>query len=175
MKDLLSVWMTFSKEDELYLQKIIVALGKEYGAPVFRPHLTIYGGSPSETMQGKEAVIKAIVGIKPFEVYLEKLDFTDDFFKTVFISLFDHPLLSHISWDLKQSLEPASGYSFKPHISLIYKELSTEKKQEIIKKLNIKESFTVQKITVSIPGSGKKDWRDIASWQTLFEKDLNDS
>lgn len=52
-------------------------------------------------------------------------------------------------------------YDFMPHISLIYKEMSTERKKEIIEKLFLKNSYKMDKISVVETGSDVMNWKNI--------------
>lgn len=38
-----SVWLEPSIKDAKYISKIIKQLGRKYGAPLFAPHITVYG------------------------------------------------------------------------------------------------------------------------------------
>ncbi len=167
--------MTFSKKDEKFLRGIITTLAKTYDAPVFRPHLTIYGGAKTTEEKAKRGIARVITGMNPFEIFVNKLDYTDDLFKTVFLSMHDHPLLSHINWDLRETIDPFGTYSFQPHISLIYKKLPEKIKKDIITSLDIKQSFRVESITLTTPGKNRDNWNVIEEWEEIDEKKLDGS
>lgn len=66
---------------------------------------------------------------------------------------------------LNEKLKNIKDYQFNPHVSLIYKKEMTEKsKIEEVKNLEIKESFTINRIEI---------WdMNIPNWKKLFTKNL---
>lgn len=169
---LISIWLLPSEEDENYFKSIIDDLGQKYQAPSFTPHLTIYGDVTAEPEVAYQATKDSIQEIQPFTLSGDKLNYTDLFFKTVVVEIQENPILTIIYRRLKDKLGQYGEYGLKPHLSLIYKELSEEKKQEIIRGVNVKKDFTVNRIVVAMPGNLEKGWYDIEKWQVLFTERL---
>ncbi len=168
---LVSVWLVTNDEDKLYLSKIINDLGSKYAAPLFHPHLTVYGGADTSADEVIQAAKDAVFGIKPFKITVDKLNQSEDYFKTVFIEFKDHDLLTIINQRLDQKLAKYSDYTFKPHISLIYKDMSEEEKKEVIASLNVKKEFTIFGIAVVI-GDDQKNEEGVKSWRILYKQNL---
>lgn len=169
----ISIWLIPSEEDEKYLKSIIDDLGRKYQAPSFTPHLTLYGNVNTEPEIAHQAVKESTQEIPPFTLSVDKLNYTDLFFKTVFIEIQENEILNTLYQRLRNKLGQYGKYSLKPHISLIYKELSEEKKQRIIKGLNIKRDFTVNRMVVVTSGNTEKGRYDVERWRVLFTEKLS--
>lgn len=168
---MISVWLITSDEDKVYLSEIIKDLGNKYGAPLFQPHLTAYGGANTSVDEAIQAAKDAIFGIKPFKITVDKLNYSEDYFKTVFIEFNEHDLLTIINQRLAEKLAKYGDYTFKPHMSLIYKKMSDEKKKEAVSSLNIKNDFTISGVVVII-GDNAQTREGVESWRILFKQDL---
>lgn len=164
---LISLWLGFSDEDEKLLRDVVKSLGDKYDAPIFTPHLTIYGDARTEIEIMKQAALESIKDIKPFQISVDKLNYSEAFFKTVFIEFKESEFLNMISNRLQGKLSKYGNYTFKPHVSLIYKKLTDEIKKDIIKQVSIKDKFTVSKIVLVVPGNNKDDWYDVLDWRVL--------
>ncbi|MFB5629281.1 MAG: hydrolase, partial [Nitrosarchaeum sp.] len=68
--------------------------------------------------------------------------------------------------NLKKHFEKILKYQFNPHISLIYKILSSEEKNKIINELKIKNEFRVDKLAI------QKFSPDIEKWEIVKEYSL---
>ena len=68
--------------------------------------------------------------------------------------------------NLKEYFEQIEKNEFNPHISLIYKILSTTEKTQIINQLNIKKEFTIEQIVIL------KFFPEIEKWKIIEKYDL---
>ena len=174
MKQLLSVWLVPEKEDENYLQELINTLGKENNSPIFIPHLTLFGDIKIEFEELKNAIDNVFENIKPFKIKKTCVFQSELFFKTVFVEFKKSNLLTNLFENLeKETGEKKDVSTFKPHISLMYKLMPEVEKLKIIKKHNIKDEFVIDRVFINAPGLGKKDFFDVNSWKTLYDKKLN--
>ena len=175
MKDKYSIWLVPCEEDEAYLSEVIQDLAEEYNAPLFRPHCTLY--SPVTDISAAESILNSIA-FDPITVTKTGIRNSDSLWKTVFIELEKSHELSTFQYQIESQLlnpnpnPPPAGtsvqagnpYSFKPHISLIYKEMPEEEKESIIRKLNLKENYQMDKIAIVKTGE------NILGWGTVFIK-----
>ena len=173
MRQLLAVWLVPQDNDKEYLQKIVNDLGEKYNAPLFVPHLTILGDTLIELKDLKQAIDKAFENIKPITIKKTQISQSNIFFKTVFIELEENEMLASVFENLKNNLPEKTDYVFKPHISLLYKIMPEEEKIKIVKNLNIKSEFIIDKVVVNAPKNGDTDFLNIEGWQSLYVKDLN--
>jgi hypothetical protein len=59
----------------------------------------------------------------------------------------------------------ASPYEFLPHISLIYKEMLEEQKEDIIRNLSVRNSYKMDKIIAMRTGQNVDQWENITEVQ----------
>ncbi len=150
MKQIFSIWLLPAKKDNEYLSKIIKDLSYKHGAPVFIPHLTIYGGKLQlDPEKAKKIVVESIRSVKPFTIEVDKLNQSENFWKTVFIEIKMNKYLERIYQNLRKKLIIYNDYELKPHMSLIYKNLSTSERINIINSLKIKNKYTINEIAIN--------------------------
>ncbi len=173
MKQLLAVWLVPQNEDKEYLQNIVNDLAVKYNAPKFIPHLTILGDTIIELRDLKNAIDKTFLNIKPIKISLTKISQSEIYFKTLFAEFEKDYLLTKIFSDLEKNLPEKTEYIFKPHISLLYKNLTVKERVKLTKEINIKRGFTIDKVVINAPKNGDKDFLDIEGWQNAYTKILN--
>ena len=156
-----SIWLMPAKNDQAYLQNIIHGLSLEYKAPVFLPHCTLY--SPTDMARSElEEILKYVAnGTSPLSVTANRLNITSNIWKTLFIELEKSQELSKLQQKLMRQIRSPKEYDFMPHISLIYRAMSTERKKEIIEKLYLKNSYKMDKISVVETGLDVMNWKNI--------------
>lgn len=161
-----AIWLTFSNDDNDYLKKIIDEIAEKYHAPKFEPHVTVYGLINSK-IDHIDRVIKEISwNCRSCLVKKSKILQSEELWKTVYIELELNKQLKTIHDNLKKHFENIAKYEFKPHISLIYKILSSEEKTKIINELELKNEFTINKLAI------QKFSPDIEKWQIIKKYDL---
>ena len=160
-----SIWLVPQKKDGEYLTDVIKNLAKKFDSPVFGPHISVYDATIE-----KEQLIKILkdctLGMRPFNLQVDKLNYTDHIFKTVFAEIEEDEILNNLYERLKNALKNFGEYEMKPHISLIYKKMPSQEKVEIIKSLNIKTEFTFGSLAAVFPDNETMDWYDVPSWKT---------
>ena len=154
-----SIWLEPTAKDSIYLKNIIKELAKNHGSDVFDPHITLFSGikrsnlaiSAIKRCDSHHGVRTRVIGIKSSEII----------WKTVFANVQNNPSLLQLNHTIKKIAGINITYRFQPHISLIYKILDSKTKQEIIKKLKIKSTFSFDKI------SAIKSSQDVSEWRKL--------
>lgn len=168
MKTKVSFWLIPSEEDRAFFQKIIDTLAKEYDAPAFTPHVTIYSGefAPDET--AASLIEKATEGVKPFSLKVDKLLYSDEFTKTLFVQFQQSVILSKISEIIRShSLNPSS-FVLNPHLSLIYKQMDEATKKKLTTSLILTRSEVVFNEVKAISTPEKvQSWADVESWKVI--------
>ena len=161
-----AIWLTFSKNDEDYLKKIIDNLAKKYQSPKFEPHVTVYGLIDSKISLIDNIVKEVSLNCNSCIVKKSKILQSEELWKTVYIELGMNKQLEVIHENLKKHFEKIVKYEFKSHISLIYKILPLEEKIKIINELDIKNQFTINKLVI------QKFFPDIEKWQIIKRYNL---
>lgn len=157
-----SIWLTPADDDQAYLQNMIRNLSSEHKAPVFSPHCTLYSPADLAKSELEEILEHVAEGILPLTVTVDKLNFTSNIWKTVFIELEKSQELAWLQQKLVRRIPAPKQYDFAPHISLIYSAMPTEKKKGIIKKLPLRNSYKMDKISAVETGLDVVNWKNIA-------------
>ena len=157
-----SIWLTPADDDQAYLQNMIRGLSSEHKAPVFSPHCTLYSPADLAKSELEEILEHVAEGILPLTVTVDKLNFTSNIWKTVFIELEKSQELAWLQQKLVRRIPALKQFDFAPHISLIYSAMPTEKKKGIIKKLPLRNSYKMDKISAVETGLDVVNWKNIA-------------
>jgi 2'-5' RNA ligase len=173
LKTKVSFWLIPSEEDRGFFQKIIDTLSLEYDAPSFTPHVTIYSGEYAPDESPAELIEKVTQEVQPFSLKVDKLLYTDEFTKTLFVQFKSSEILSKISQNLQSSSKNSSNFELNPHLSLIYKQMSEETKKNLTTSLTLPKSevFFDEVRAISTPERVQKR-EDVESWKVIFIKKL---
>ena len=173
-KMLYHVCLLPAKEDKLILENIIKSLAEKYYSYPFLAHMTIYSRIPTSQSIAIKAVEKSLSGINPFQIEVDKLDYSDLFTKTLYIQFKNNPTLKKIYSSLFNNLNKYVDYTFNPHMSLIYKNnMPVEEKKKVISALKLKSSFIIDRCVIISATKLLKEEKDVTDWQIAFERDLN--
>lgn len=160
-----SLWLVPQPEDAAYLQGIIDQLADKYQAPRFSPHVTIAGRlQVSEPYQSSLSDLAAATPI--LQLHNQGLDHSEALFRTVYIRTDLADALVTLRNQVYELWPENAVKPFMPHISLIYKELTSSERQIIIQALKIKETFIFDTLAVVSPQQ-PGEWTAVDTWQTL--------
>ena len=81
------IWFLFDKSDQEYLSQKIEELSNQYNCPIFIPHITAHGLINENIEEIDKKISNSIKDIKPFFIEKNKLSYSDDFWKTLFIDI----------------------------------------------------------------------------------------
>jgi hypothetical protein len=135
---LVSIWLIPSPKDAQYIQAIINNLAATYQAPVFDSHCTLYSPTDLPAAELKQILEQSANNMKSFYVKKAAISHTENIWKTIFIELLR-----------------------SPHISLLYKEIPDKKKEDIIRNLQVKNSFKMDKIAAVQTGPNVDNWATV--------------
>ncbi len=141
-------WLTFQKDDEDFLQDIINELSKKYNSVSFEPHITACGLVDIELDKISRICENISARFEPFNVEFLNISYSDDLWKTLFVNLKTSMIMNEIYDNLRNEFQKIEKYVFEPHISLIYKNMSTSDKKEISKNLKLKKQFRIDSISI---------------------------
>lgn len=161
---MLAVWFIFDKEDSTYLSHIIKHLSTQYNSSIFVPHITAYGLVDVELDVIDKIVANSIKNKKSFIVEKSNVSYSDDFWKTLFIEIYPNNQLTIITKILTESLTSFSKYEFKPHVSLVYKEMNLDEKKKLVNTLNIKNSFKISGMCIVQFSEDIKKWKIVREY-----------
>lgn len=135
-----SFWLVPSKEDKAFFQDIIDRLAREYDAPTFTPHVTIYSDKYTSDEFTAEIIEKATQDIQSFSLKVDRVLSTAQFTITLFVQFHPNQIISKISESLGYSSKRQFNFELNPHLSLIYKNLSQEIKQALTNSIVLSKS-----------------------------------
>jgi putative hydrolase of the HAD superfamily len=169
-----SVWLKPQHSDYVDMARLITGLSEKYGTAKFEPHLTLYSGAGSDRYSLKRAVAEQLAGLEPITLKIDCVRASEEFFKTLFIEFEDSSVLNDLNRKIKAALKQDSGYTLRPHLSLMYMDLEIDLKWEIARTINIRKSEIVfDEIMLVSPGNKAQGWRDIENWEVWFTHPLN--
>jgi hypothetical protein len=164
----ISFWLIPSEEDRAFFQEIVDTFAREYDAPVFTPHVTIYSGECTPEESPAELLEQATLGVQSFSLKVDQLLYTDQFTKTLFVQFYQNPLLTQISETLHNRSKHPAKYALNPHLSLIYQYLSEEIKKNLITQLCLpKSEVFFNEVRAISTRNQVKGWEDVASWKVI--------
>ena len=155
---MISIWLIPAREDAQYIQVIIDNLSINYQAPVFSPHCTLYSPIDLPKAELKKILERSAKNMKSFYVKKTMISHTEDIWKTIFIELLRSSELEQLQQAVIRQFHVEHPYDFSPHISLLYKELPDKKKENIIRNLQVKNSFKMNKIAAVRTGPNVDNW-----------------
>jgi 2'-5' RNA ligase len=158
---LVSIWLIPAPADAQYLQGIINNLAATYQAPVFNTHCTLYSPTDLPALEIKKILEQSAKNIKSFYVKKATISHTENIWKTIFIELLKSPELEQLQQAVISQFPKGQPYEFLPHISLIYKEIPDKKKEDIIRNLQVKNSFKMDKIAAVRTGPNVDNWATV--------------
>tara|TARA_B110001454_G_C12693413_1_gene423249 strand:- start:1060 stop:1554 length:495 start_codon:yes stop_codon:yes gene_type:complete len=153
------IWLTFEKNDEDYLEKIISNLSKKYNSNLFQPHITIWGLTNVELDKISKICKNISIEIKSFNVEFLNILYSDNFWKTLFLNLKTNKNMTKIYKNLENEFEKNGNHIFEPHISLIYKNMQEKDKKEIIENIKIKDQFKISNISILKYSDKIENWK----------------
>lgn len=163
-----SYWLIPSQEDRAFFQDIINTLAREYDAPSFTPHVTIYSGDSAPDESPDRLLEQAIQGVRPFSLKSDRILYSQEFTKTLFVQFQPNSILSQISQSLQSSSKNPSDYTLNPHLSLIYKQMSNETQKNLMTSLTLPKSEVVFDEVMAISSPEQTQTReDVESWDVI--------
>lgn len=158
---MVSIWLIPAPEDAQYLQAIINNLAATYQAPVFDTHCTLYSPTELPAAELNQILEQSANNMKSFYVKKATISHTENIWKTIFIELLRSPELEQLQQAVIRQFPKGQPYEFLPHISLLYKEIPDKKKEDIIRNLQVKNSFKMDKIAAVRTGPNVDNWATV--------------
>ena len=158
---MVSIWLIPAPEDAQYLQAIINNLAATYQAPVFNTHCTLYSPTDLPAAEVKKILERSAKNMKSFYVKKTMISHTEYIWKTIFIDLLRSSELEQLHQAVISQFQVEQPYKFSPHISLLYKEIPDKKKEDIIRNLQVKNSFKMDKIAAVQTGLNVDNWATV--------------
>lgn len=130
------------------LKQLIDLLSRTYSRPSFDPHITVLG---RVTGSGNELIAKVarLAGIiRPFLISLRRIEYLDEYFRSLFIKSDESKELINLHNKAKTIFNIKDKKCYMPHISLMYGNLPAHLKDKIISDIGkgFPDTFDIQRI-----------------------------
>jgi len=131
-----SIWLMPKGDVKYQLKKVIYLLSTNFDGPVFTPHVTLISsfiGSEKELLRKTGIISKKI---KPFEISLGDIEYSGDFFRSLYLKV-------KLNTKLKTARDIAckelnwNENNFMPHLSLFYGDHNRKEKEQMISTIKI--------------------------------------
>jgi 2'-5' RNA ligase len=145
---------------DLY-QAIIDRLAREHGAPIFQPHLTLFGSITIDESESLERARKLAEAVVPFTIEVDGIDVDATYFQSLFATVRPTDALLAVRQAAERAFDAPGGESFRPHVSLLYGFYPNAVKQAIVQDLrrSLPPSFVTRTLLVNQSGDTVSDWR----------------
>ncbi len=164
-----SVWIVPPEPVFSKFSKLIDSLAMEVGTNRFVPHVTLVGG-----IRLKSAAVLGLVRslskeLRPYVVSLEQVDYSDEFFRSLFVRVECTPDVKHAYDRASGALATARPGRYEPHLSLMYGRVSSRVKMGLIERIGspMNDSFLAESACVYETDPG-----NVAGWHQLEQVPL---
>lgn len=162
-----AVWLTPAPSDRRWLSKIIQDYAAAYQSPTFVPHVTVYSGITSAQDDLSGILAQSSRSLLPLSLEVTGLGYTENFFRTGFITFAPQDALTKLSVTIREHLQSPTDYRLEPHLSLVYKDLSLDQKRLAMLRVILSvQTITFDTLTIVKPSA--QDWFDIPSWTEQY-------
>jgi 2'-5' RNA ligase len=162
-------WLVPSGHERALLRQVIRILSREFDAPNFAPHLTVFA-----TAQDKSAR-KALQQIRcaPIRLRVGSVDFSSQFTKTLFVRFKSSAQLKKLTSDLARAVQSRGRSMTDLHVSLLYKKLPRTVKKELAATLRMPFREVVFDLVEAVHTvSPVKTRADVEAWRVVARKSL---
>ena len=103
--------------------------------------------------------------VKSFTVEKNTINFSDNYWKTLFVEIILNKHLVKINHTLTKQLTQFTKYEFLPHVSLLYKNMEKNQKQFLAESLDIKKNFRIVGIGIQQFSENIEEWKLVHEYQ----------
>ena len=173
-KTILTCWLVPAQPARSYFSSIIGDLAARFDAPAFEPHLTVYVTQMGNENAG-ELLKRVLADCGTYRLLISKIAFSDEFTKTVFVQFQSDEELARLSANFRRASASQNEYQLNPHLSLIYKTMPRETKEEIASSLSLpfhEVLFDSAKAVIS--PTKIKSREDVEAWHVVATQRLSE-
>ena len=173
-RTIVAYWLCPAEPVRTYLATIINDLAVRFDAPVFEPHVTLYFTNAEK--EDPRAVLEEVLkGRGPCRLSIRGLDYSEKFTKTLFMQFEPDAEVTRLSSDLRRASEEQNDYGVNPHLSLIYKTMSPERKAQVANSLRLpfdEVRFDSAKAVISPANIESRE--DVEAWRVVATQQLSE-
>jgi 2'-5' RNA ligase len=163
-------WLLLAKPERELFCNVIRILRKEFRAPNFEPHLTLF-----VTGKDRPAPKQVLQQVRSRRIRLGARDvaFSPKFTKTLYVRFKSSPALRKLTSDLARAAKSSATIPKDPHVSLLYKKLPRAAKKELASVLRLPlrtvrfDSIAAVRLTLPV-----RNGADVENWKMVAKKSL---
>ena len=133
---ILTYWLIPAEPARSYFAAVISDFAARFDAPVFEPHVTIYT-IPLGNEKAADVLDRVLADRGTYRLLVSSVDYGDEFTKTVFVQFQRNKALTQLNADLWRASAIKNDETINPHVSLLYKTLPRQTKEEIATSVRI--------------------------------------
>jgi 2'-5' RNA ligase len=170
---IIGYWICPAEPARSRLVEVIGDLARQFDAPVFEPHVTIYVTDAQR--ENPAAVLGEVLRKRrdPFRLTIRGLDYSAKFTKALFVQFAPDPKLTRLSEDLRRASGTRNDYELNPHVSLIYKKMDEEMKGRLANSITLPfTEVTFDNVKAIISPAEIKSREEVEAWRIVAEQNL---
>ena len=162
-------WLLPAKPERELFCTIIRILYKQFRAPNFEPHLTLFATTKD---QSPKQVLRQI-SARPIRLATDGVAFSSKFTKTLFARFKPSPALRKLVADLSRASKSRAKVPNDPHASLLYKRIPSQTKKELAAVIRLPfrsvpfDSIAAVRLTLPVSTGA-----DVEKWKIIAKKSL---
>jgi len=169
-KTVIVYWLLPAKPERELFCEIVRILRKEFRAPNFESHLTLF--STTKDRQSPKKVLRQI-SMRRIRLTTRGVGFSSEFTKTLFVRFKSSDALRKLVADLGRATKSPAKAPKDPHLSLLYKKLPRTAKKELAAVMKLPFLTVVfDSIAAVRCASPSRTKADVEAWRILAKRPL---
>jgi 2'-5' RNA ligase len=163
-------WLLPAKPERDLLCAIVRILRREFRAPNFEPHLTLFVASKGRPSPQK---VLGQIRARPIRLAVRSVAFSEKFTKTLFVRFKSNQALRKLATDFGRTAKLRTKSPADPHVSLLYKNISRAATRELASAIKLPfrsvlfDSVVAVRLTLPI-----RTGPDVEGWRIIARKSL---
>lgn len=161
-----SLWLRPDQAQINEITRIISELSHRFNSTPFPPHITLLPSISIDTATITKACENIIDKHPAFNIALERVEYTENYYKNLYIlAKLEQPLIN-LYKDAKYLIKHKTQETFMPHVSLYYGVLN-EKKQQALKEEfeeHVPKIFRCQRLDLYCTTNTESEWHLLESF-----------
>jgi 2'-5' RNA ligase len=163
-------WLLPAKPERELFCSIVRILRKEFRAPNFEPHLTLFVAVGDR--HDPKRILNQIRA-RPIRLTARGVTFSEKFTKTLYARFKSSPALRKLAADLARAAKSRAKAPSDPHVSLLYKKMPRTAKKEMASVLRLPfrtvifDSIAAVRLTLPV-----RTGADVEKWKIVSRKSL---
>jgi 2'-5' RNA ligase len=169
-KEILTYWLIPAEPARSHFRSLIQDLAQRFDAPVFEPHVTLYVTEPGNENPA-DVLRETFRNIEPPRLSIIAIKYSDEFTKTLFVEFQPDESLARLNGKLRAASASRHKYRLNPHLSLIYKAMSSETKVQLANSLRIPSDDVRFDSAKAVISPARIEARaDVEAWRVVAEE-----